>query len=122
MERLMSDTPFQTVERVNPRLAKLVAGAQRALRGECPFGPDEVRALRALLAEMAPVIAQSAELRRAQPEIDGPLEVYRSQLVSLQKTVERLRITLLVHRATLEASRTQTSAASRWCAAFRQTR
>jgi hypothetical protein len=118
----MSDTPFQTVERVNPRLAKLVAGAQRALRGECPFGPDEVRALRALLAEMAPVVAQSAELRRAQPEIDGPLEVYRSQLVSLQKTVERLRITLLVHRATLEASRTQTSAASRWCAAFRQTR
>jgi hypothetical protein len=36
--------------------------------------PGRSMGLRALLAEMAPVIAQSAELRRAQPEIDGPLE------------------------------------------------
>jgi hypothetical protein len=42
----MGGTPSQTVERANPRMAELLAGAQGALRGERSFGANEVRALR----------------------------------------------------------------------------
>jgi hypothetical protein len=122
MECLMGGTPSQTVERANPRMAELLAGAHGALRGERSFGANEVRALRGVLAEMAPVIAQSQELRRSQPEMAGALDLYRSQLVNLQQTVEKLRITMLVHRASLEGSRTQLSAISLWCTAFQRTR
>jgi hypothetical protein len=113
---------WQTVESLNSRMGELLAGAQGALRGECRFGPTEVRALRVVLAEMAPVIARSEELRRTQPEMAEALDLYRSQLVNLQKTVERLRITLLVHRSTLEGHRTHLSATSLWCTAFQRTR
>jgi hypothetical protein len=113
---------WQTVESLNFRMGELLAGAQGALRGECRFGPTEVRALRVVLAEMAPVVARSEELRRTQPEMAEALDLYRSQLVNLQKTVERLRITLLVHRSTLEGHRTHLSATSLWCTAFQRTR
>jgi hypothetical protein len=122
MERLMVGALWQTVEKSNIRMGELLAGAQGALRGECTFGANEVRALRVVLAEMAPVIAQSEELRRTQPEVAEALNLYRSQLMNLQKTVERLRITLLVHRSTLEGHRTHLSAASLWCTAFQRTR
>ena len=101
---------------------RIAGGAQGALRGERSFGANEVRALQGVLAEMAPVIAQSQELRRTQPEMAGALDLYRSQLVKLQQTVEKLRITMLVHRASLEGSRTQLSAISLWCTAFQRTR
>jgi hypothetical protein len=118
----MGGALWQTVESSNSRMGELLAGAQGALRGECAFGPTEVRALGVVLGEMAPVIAKSQELRRTHPEIAEALNLYRSQLVNLQKTVERLRITLLVHRSTLEGHRTHLSAASLWCTAFQRTR
>jgi hypothetical protein len=113
---------WQTVESSNSSMGELLARTQGALRGECTFGANEVRALRVVLGEMAPVIAQSEELRRTQPAMVEALNLYRSQLVNLQKTVERLRITLLVHRSTLEGHRTHLSAASLWCTAFQRTR
>jgi len=118
----MGGALWQTVESSNSRMGELLEGAQGALRGECAFGANEVRALRVVLAEMAPVITQSEELRRTQPEMVEALNLYRSQLVKLQKTVERLRITLLVHRCTLEGHRTHLSAASLWCTALQRTR
>ena len=118
----MGGALWQTVEKSNIRVGELLAGAQGTLRGECTFGANEVRALTAVLAEMAPVIARSEELRRTQPEMAEALDLYRSQLVNLQKTVERLRITLLVHRSTLEGHRTHLSATSLWCTAFQRTR
>ncbi len=39
------------------------------------------------------MIAQSEELHRTQPKMAEALNLYRSQLVNLQKTIERLRIT-----------------------------
>jgi hypothetical protein len=113
---------WQTVESSNSRMGERLTGAQGALRGGCTFGANEVRALRVVLAEMAPVIAQLEELRRTQPEMVEALNLYRSQLVNLQRTVERLRIALLVHRSTLEDHRTHLSAASLWCMAFQRTR
>jgi hypothetical protein len=118
----MDGALWQTVESSNSRIGELLVGAQGALRGECAFGANEVRALRVVLAGMAPVIAQSEDLRRTQPEMAEALNLYRLQLENLQKTIERLRITLLVHRSTLEGHRTHLSAASLWCTAFQRTR
>jgi hypothetical protein len=122
MERMISEGTRDTVQRMNSRLAELLAAAEGALRGECGFDASEIGSLQEVLAEMAPVIAQSAELRHTGPRMVELLDLYRSQLVRLQEAVEKVRIALLVHRTSVEASRTQMSAASQFCAAFQRTR
>ena len=117
----MSDALSETIERGRTRLAEVLRHMRGSLRGECAFTGDDVKTLRALLAEMEPVILQSAELRRTRPELAAQLEEYKSQLLELQKTVEKIRVTLIVQKTALEASRTQVSAISQWCSAFRQT-
>jgi hypothetical protein len=117
----MANSLTQTVLSVNSRLAAILLDMQRSLRGESSFTDDDVRALRSLLAEMEPVIARSAEWRKNHPEFAAQLDLYKSQLLELQKTTEQLRVALLVQRATLEARRERVHAASRWCSAYRQT-
>lgn len=118
----MSDPVRQTMLRVNARLAELLEGARRALRGEGNFGAEEVRQLRQPVEEMAPIVAESAELRRLRPELDGQLDLYKSNLGQLQTTLEQIRIMLLARQASLEAGRAQLCAVSQWMTAFRQTR
>ncbi|HKM65573.1 MAG TPA: hypothetical protein VJX70_00275 [Candidatus Acidoferrum sp.] len=118
----MTDTPIQLLKRVNACLAVLLEEARRALRGEGEFGVAEVRKIREPLEEMAPLLAKSAELRRLQPELNGQLDLYKSQLGDLQSTVVQIRLMLLARQASLEAGRVQVSAVSRWVTAFRQTR
>jgi len=117
----MKEPVSHTVERVNARLAELLELARGTLRGEATFEAEDARALRTLLEEMAPVMARSLELRREHPETAGALDLYRRQLVEVQKAVERLRITLLVRRTALKAEQTQLTATSKWFAAFQQT-
>ena len=117
-----TDTNCQTVERVNLQLERLLKNAQGALCGESAFTADDVRALQTLLEEIAPIAEHAVQLRRTHPEINAPLDRYREQLVLLQHTVERLRITLLVQRATLEAGKERMSATAQWCEAFQKTR
>lgn len=118
----MTEAIDQTVERVNMRLAQVLRNMQASLRGECRFAANDVRSLSTVLAEMEPVIIRSAELRRSKPGIAGQLDLYKSQLLELQNTVEKLRVTLLVQKASVESSRDQVTAVSQWCTAFRQTR
>jgi hypothetical protein len=117
----MSD-PGKTVFKVTAGLEQVLRNMQSSLRGECAFAGDDVKALQELLAQMDPVIAQSAELRLTQPELSTQLDLYKAKLLELQKTVEQLRVTLLVQRAGVEAKRAQLSAASEWCEAFHRTR
>ena len=84
----MIDAVRQTMLRVNTRLAELLAGTRRALRGEGNFGVKEVRQLRQPLQEMAPIVAESSELRRLRPELDGQLDLYKSNLGQLETTLE----------------------------------
>jgi hypothetical protein len=118
----MSDAVRQTLLRVNTRLAELLEGARRALRGEGDFGVEEVRALRQPVEEMAPIVAESAELRQVRPELAGQLDLYKSNLGDLQTTLEQIRMMLLARQASLEAGRAQLCAVSQWVTAFRQTR
>jgi hypothetical protein len=112
----------QTLIRVNASVAGLLAEARRAVRGECDFGVEDVRKIRGPVEEMAPIMAEATELLRMQPELDGQLELYKSQLGDLQTTLGQIRVMLLARQASLEAGRAQLSAVSQWMGAFRQTR
>src|SRR5271157_4388901 len=101
MERVMGDRLRQTVERINARLATLIENARRALRGEGEFNAESVRELREPVEEMAPIVAQSSDLRRSQPEIVGELDLYRVHLGELQTTLNQLRVMLLARQASL---------------------
>jgi hypothetical protein len=122
MERLMNEAPRATIERVNARLAILLEGARRALRGEGDFDVQDVRRFREAIGEMASLVAQWAELRRLQPEMAGELDLYKSQLSELQTSLVRIRVMLHARRAHLEVSQLHNAAVSRWVSAFRQTR
>jgi len=118
----MRDTFGETIERVSARLEQVLEAMKDSLAGKLAFTGEDVKRLRKLLAEMEPVILQSSELRRTHPELAAQLDQYKERLWELQKTVEQLRVTLMVQKAGLEATRTQVDATSLWCSAFQQTR
>ena len=118
----MQETTQQTIERASSRLAELLEEARRAIRGERDFDVSDVRRLQEPVGEMAPIVAQAAELRRLQPETTGPLEFYKSQLRELQSTLIQVRIMLHTRQANLQAGHVHNTAVSRWVSALRQTR
>ncbi|HWY07360.1 MAG TPA: hypothetical protein VNY24_10905 [Candidatus Acidoferrales bacterium] len=118
----MYEAMRQTLLRVNASLAGLLAEARRALCGECDFGVEDVRKIRGPVEEMAPIMGQSAELRRLRPELAGQFDLYKSQLSDMQTTLGQIRVMLLARQASLEAGRAQLSAVSQWMGAFRKTR
>lgn len=118
----MNDDLQGALQRVNDRIAGLLKNAQGALRGECDFAAEDIRQLRKTMDAMAPIVAQSFELRRRQPELGVPLDLYKSHLNELQGTLEQIRVTLLVRQASLRASQSQLQAVAQWAATFSQTR
>ena len=112
----------QTVQRVNARLATLIGNARCALRGEGEFNAENVRELRKPVVEMAPIVAESHDLRREQPEIVGELDLYKVHLGELQTTLNQLRVMLLARQASLRADQTHINAVSKWASTFHQTR
>ena len=71
---------------------------------------------------MAPIMAQSATLKKLHPELVEPLNEYKSQLRDLDRTLEKIRMMLLARQASLEAGRSQLAAVSQWVSVMRQTR
>lgn len=118
----MSGSPRETVEQASARLAMLLEDARRALRGERDFDVEDVRRLREPLGTMNSIAARSSELRRLEPEIGRPLDLYKSQLRELQTLIVQLRIMLHTRQARLHASQDHNTAVSRWVSALRQTR
>jgi seryl-tRNA synthetase len=118
----MRGTLGETIEHVGGRLDRVLEAMRESLAGRSAFTGEDVKKLRQLLAEMEPVILRSEELRRTRPEIAAQLDRYKEQLLELQKTVEQMRVTLMVQKTSLEAARTQVDATSQWCSAFQQTR
>jgi len=118
----MNDGLRQTVERVNARLAFLLEEARGALRDEREFAVENVRQLRATIQEMDPIVAASHGMRHSQSEIANLLDVYKTQLRELQATITQIRVTLLLRRSQMEASRAHVQSVSQWTIALRQTR
>lgn len=72
----------ETLNRITRQMNLLIEETRGALRGERNFGVEEIQKLRGTISEMAPIVAENANLRREQPEINGHLDLYQSQLVS----------------------------------------
>jgi len=122
MERVMSETPGQTAERINVQLAGLLEEARGALRGERDFGVEDVRRLSEPVAEMDAIVLQATELRRLQPEIAEHLDRYKSQLRELQTCLVQIQVMLLSRVASMQASQVHTTAMTLWVSAYGQTR
>ena len=118
----MSESPLQTVERINSRLATLLKEARGALGGEREFGVENVRQLSATVEEMAPILACSSELCSTQPEITAALDAYKSQLRNLQTIITHIRVMLLLRRSQMEAGRAHVQSVSQWAHTLNQTR
>ena len=115
-------SPKETIASANARLGTLLAETKQALRGEREFGPQEISALREPLTEMAPLMSQAKDLRVLQPELEGELDLYKSQLGDLQTTLEKIRLMLLARQAQLCASHAQLTAVGRWAKTMGETR
>lgn len=118
----MSEAAKLTVSRVNLRMAALLEEARGALRGERDFSVDDVRRLSEPVGEMAPIVAQSRELGKLEPEIGELLHVYKGHLSELQTTLVQVRVMLLGKQASLQASQIHATAVSRWASALGQSR
>jgi LmbE family N-acetylglucosaminyl deacetylase len=119
---MMNDDLWGALQRVNDRMAQLLKNAQGAQRGERDFTPEDIQEVRYTMDAMAPIVEQSSELRRRQPELGVPLDVYKTHLNELQDTLEQIRVTLLVKQASLRASQSQLQAVAQWATTFSQTR
>jgi len=118
----MSNVLLDKVSAVNVRLAELLGRAQQALRGEIIFGVEQVRELSQHIGEMDSVCAQAPELRLLRPDVDGELDLYKSQLGELGTTLHQVRLMLLSQRAQMEANRAQLAAVSHWASTLINTR
>jgi hypothetical protein len=107
---------------VNGKLAVLLGETKQALRGERDFGPEQIHALRQPLTEMDPIVSGSKELRVLQPELEGELDLYKSQIGELQDTLEKVRVMLLARQAQMLANRSQLHAMNSWANTLGQTR
>jgi chromosome segregation ATPase len=107
----------EKIAAVNARIGALLLDSQRALRGEVNFGPEEIRAIAAPVAEMAPVMAQAEELTAQDPQLAEELATYKRQLAELHTALENVRMMLTARRGQVERASKHVEAVSRWAAA-----
>ena len=112
----------EKIASINGRLAALLCETKQALRGERDFGPEQIRALRDPVTEMDPIMSGSKELRVLQPELEGELDLYKSQIGDLQDTLEKVRVMLLARQAQMLTSRSRLNAVNHWANTLGQTR
>jgi hypothetical protein len=110
----VGESTREIVEHSNVVLAALLRDARRSLRGESAFSAEQLLRLEEPMAAMAAVMAQSAEIHVAEPNLAEPLELYASQLLELQSVLERIHILLVVQRRAMEAGSVQLSVAADW--------
>jgi hypothetical protein len=104
----------ETVEHSNAVLGALLRDARRSLRGEIGFSVEQLSRLEEPMAAMAAVMAQAAELRAADPYLAEPLQLYTSQLLELQRILERIHALLLLQKRAIEVSDAELCFATDW--------
>lgn len=112
----------EKISGVNARIASLLDETRQSLRGERNFGVEQVRAISAPVSEMALIMSRAKELRTLDPEIEGELNLYKSQIGELHSTLEQVRMMLLARRAQMESNRAQVEAVSQWATTLSRTR
>ncbi len=113
--------PNKQIAASNAQVTALVSLARRALQGQAEFGPEQLHILKSALDRMDPLMLQSAQLRREQPELRPELDAYKALLAELEPLLERIRVMLLARRAQTVLDRGQLEAVARWSDALRQT-
>jgi hypothetical protein len=117
----MGTSVVQSVRGSNTKLQMLLARVREALAGRANFGVEDLRAIAEPVAEMAPIIAESTQLRAVAPELHSELEIYTQNLGEMQTALDRVRCVLLARCASLEAQRGHLETVSLWAAAWQQT-
>ena|SRR5215475_496640 len=110
------------IGRVNETLRPLIADSRLALKGECNFGVEMVRALAAVIGEMDPIMSNARELRMQHPQIARDLDAYVEQATDLKSLLEQLRMMLVAKKTSLENDRAHMETVSRWANTFQSTR
>jgi hypothetical protein len=121
MEWLMNTTLLEKVRGSNSKLRGMLRRVSEALAGRANFGVEEVREIAEPVANMAPVVAQAAEHRAANPEIRNELDHYAQNLVELNAALERVRCVMLARCASMEAQRGHLATVGLWASAWQQT-
>jgi hypothetical protein len=73
------------------------------LRGESFFSADQLLRLEEPMAAMAAIMARAAERRAADPHLAESLQLYTSQLLELQRILERIHVLLVLQKRAMEA-------------------
>ena len=107
---------------IDTTLSSLLSDAKDSLSGRKEFTVETVRAIAALVSEMAPILPRAKELRSTEPEIASQLEDYVALAGELHSVLENVRIMLVAHRAGVESGQEQLRAVSQWAATLQQTR
>jgi hypothetical protein len=110
------------LDRVNATLRPLIADSRLALKGECEFGVEMVRALAAVVGEMDPIMSNAAEFRIEHPGLAKDLDDYVDQAIELRSLLEQLRVMLLMKRLALHKDSAHMQTVSRWAATLQFTR
>jgi hypothetical protein len=112
---------LERVRAANAKLETLLGQAHEALAGRRNFAPEDLRALAAPVAELAPVVAQAPQLRRESPEMDTELAAYAQNLGRMQGTLDALRCVLLARCASVQTERAHLQTVTLWAQAWRRT-
>jgi hypothetical protein len=117
----MNSAVLEQVRGSNSKLRLMLRRVGEALAGRANFGVEELREIAEPVAGMAPVVAQAAELRGANPEIRTELDHYAQNLGELNTALERVRCVMLARCASIEAQRVHLETVGLWVSAWKQT-
>jgi hypothetical protein len=117
----MNSTAVEKVRGSNAKLEFLLGRTRDALAGRTNFGVEDLRAISEPLRAMEPIVRESARLRGRQPELDGELKSYTSNLQQLQVLLERVHLMLIANLANVQEKRKHLATLGMWVAAWQQT-
>ena len=117
----MREAILGRVRSVNAQLQALLVETREALAGRRKLALEDLRAMSQPVAQMTPIVAEVARLRRESPELDSEVAVYEQNLGAMRSTLEAVRCVLLARCASLEAERAHLESVTLWAEAWQRT-
>lgn len=118
----MENSIRDRVREAEAKLRSLLVRARDALAGRQDFTVKDIRSISERLGQMDPIVAQAADLRAKDVQLDADFRTYAETLKQLETTLEQVRFMLLARQAHLNAARSHLETVNLWATAFKQTR
>lgn len=118
----MEDSIRDQIREAEAKLGNLLSRAREALAGRQDFNVHDIRSISERLGQMAPIVAQAADLRAKDTQLDTDFKAYAETLKQLDVTLEQVRFMFLARQAQLAAARSHMETVNLWASAFKQTR